>query len=287
MSQILASEPQSVAGVLDQGFRLFRASFGRVLGLTVLCALLLLVIQGVQFVSGLSGLPDAPLGIELPSWFGSVAFGIVVLFNLAYFAVANAIWHRLWTIAEGTGSAGDSLRVGARRLLPAVGVVLLFALVLVLSMLPAGGAFMAFWPERPLVAVLGAAVLSVLAMFVFTRLAFAGIEVVVRPSGPIQSLRRSWQLTAGNFWRVSGIGLVIMVIALVFYFVVAFVAGLGGFAFADSPLGIAGIAIVIVSALMVFVLPYTMAAWVVMWHDLRLRAEGTDLAARIDALPAD
>lgn len=287
MSHILASEPQSISGVLDQGFKLFRASFGRVLGLTLLCAALLLVVQGVQFAAGLSGMADAPLDLPLPAWFGRVAFGIAMLFNLAYFGVANAIWHRLWSAAEGSGSVGESLRVGARRLLPAIGAMLLFGLALVVSALPAGGAFFAFWPGRPVVAVLAALVLAALPIFVFTRLAFATVEVIVRPSGPIQSLRRSWELTGGNFWRVSGIGLVITVIAGVFYVAVGTIAGIGGFALADSPLGVAGITALILSALMVFVLPYTMAAWLVVWHDLRLRAEGGDLAARIDALAGD
>lgn len=286
MSQLLASEPQSVSGVLDQGFRLFRAGFLRVIGLTLLCALLLLVAQGVEFLGGISEVPGEPLELDVPGWFGGVAVGIVIVMNIAYFAVANAIWHRLWTAATGTGSAGDSLRVGARRLLPALGTTLLFVLAIVLSALPAAGAFVVLWPERVVLAVVAALVLGMLVMYVFTRLAFAMVEVVVRPAGPVESLRRSWELTAGNFWRVSGVGVVITVIAGVFYVVVATVSGVVGFAFAGTPVGIALIALVVLSALMVFVLPYTMAAWVAVWHDLRLRAEGTDLAARIDALPA-
>jgi hypothetical protein len=99
-------------------------------------------------------------------------------------------------------SVAEAIGHGARRLLPYILSILMWAVPFLLlgSLLstmvgkdvehPNGGA------------VLGLAVLTAIGVFVGVRLVLAAAVASAEPVGPLAILRRSWDLTRGNWWRL-------------------------------------------------------------------------------------
>jgi membrane-anchored glycerophosphoryl diester phosphodiesterase (GDPDase) len=107
-------------------------------------------------------------------------------------------------------------------------------------------------------------------------------------SGP-RSIGRSWRLTRGHWWRITGIlfvaGVVIWVLSIVFGLVAALVGGVfaasGG---AATLLHHLRLVVMISSLSRLVTLPLLSAVWIAIYRDLMLRHEGSDLAARAEAL---
>lgn len=66
-----------------------------------------------------------------------------------------------------------------------------------------------------LVFLLGIILLILPGIYVYFRLVFVPVCVVVEEAGPMEAFNRSWALTKGNFWRVFGYFLVASLIALI------------------------------------------------------------------------
>jgi antibiotic biosynthesis monooxygenase (ABM) superfamily enzyme len=98
------------------------------------------------------------------------------------------------------------------------------------------------------------------------------------------SLRRSWSLTRGSFWRLSAVYTVALIILIVFYVVLgsatAFVVAVA--AHGELAVMTAAYAVVAV-ALGAFVFPFYSAVQLAVLGDLTARREGIDLAQRISA----
>lgn len=281
---LLAQEPQSIGGVLDQGFRLFRTGFGRVALYSLLGTLLLFVSQVVGYAQALRTSGDYPQLLQFPPF---VEPAIQIVCNLVYFAFSLAITHRYWVIADGgAGTFGASLSVGARRLLSVVFGFVLFSVALMVVLIPAMIAAFALWASQPLLAIALCLVCAVPALVVLVRLTLFMQESVIRMAGPWPALRNSWRLTRGQFWRTSTILTVSGVLGAVLYIAAIGAATLVAGLLASGALGVL-IGTAVGGAFAGFVLgPYIAAAWLALWHDLRLRSEGGDLDARLDTLAA-
>jgi hypothetical protein len=103
-------------------------------------------------------------------------------------------------------------------------------------------------------------------------------------AGPLQALQQSRELIKGHWWRTS----TILTVAFILVIVLSAVAGgvVGGLVpiFRHDPMDLQ-IALQVVTVIVsVFTLPVMPAVLIAIYRDLRLRREGSDLAARLGAL---
>jgi hypothetical protein len=177
-------------------------------------ALALLVLPGT-----LSDLvtPGAPPG-EMPE---PGAWMIVALVALLIGVVGQLAIVRLAT-TSGL-KVGDSIRHGAIRAPSYVGAAMIWVL-------PFGLAFAVLMPRITQAPPDGAAALGFLlllpvAIFIFVRLSTLVAVASQETSGPLTLLRRSWQLSRGNWWRLFAFILICAAALLVLYLSVGAVIG--------------------------------------------------------------
>jgi hypothetical protein len=180
-------------------------------------ALALLVVPGliVEVV-----MPAAPRG-EMP------APGIWVAVGLAGFLVTLAGQLSIVRLAMGPPiSVGEAIVHGARRTLPLVGAFLIWALPLVLAISTLYAVVRAdpAHPSGP--AALLMLALSLLGIFLAIRLLLVGPVASAEAVGPIAILKRSWEITSGNWWRLFGFIMLFFIAALVFLYATTSVLGL-------------------------------------------------------------
>jgi membrane-anchored glycerophosphoryl diester phosphodiesterase (GDPDase) len=130
-------------------------------------------------------------------------------------------------------------------------------------------------------------VIMILVFILQTRWVVSTPSLVIEQLRARQSLRRSWRLTRGKFWRSFGVMFVLGVIALIVLslpnFAIQMVAMFGTertalWSAAGSAFG------TILSSLYV---PLSAAAFVVLYYDLRVRRENLDLDVRVRQLEAE
>lgn len=116
---------------------------------------------------------------------------------------------------------------------------------------------------------------------VLVRFVFFVQAAVVERLGPLASLRRSWRLVRGSYWRVLGI---VFLLLLLVYVIAGFPAGIIGgaiglifpdpirdFALRQSLTTLVGYVGQIV------VLPLQLIAYTLLYYDMRVRKEGYDM----------
>ncbi len=106
--------------------------------------------------------------------------------------------------------------------------------------------------------------------------------IVVDHKKGMESVKYSHHVVWGNWWRTATIVFVMSVIAMLFYMVVGFAAGMAGLATTEAT----GAAITLFDVILPivtgpFVMPFMVAAMSVIYHDLKLRKDGADLSARV------
>jgi len=122
-------------------------------------------------------------------------------------------------------TVGEAIRHGAQRALPFVGAFLIWVVpfVIVLSLLYE--VMRRNVAQPPMAAALGIIAIAIFALFLVVRLVLIGPVAAAEQRGPVMILRRSWDLTAGNWWRLFGFLLVYAVGAIVLIWAVASVVG--------------------------------------------------------------
>lgn len=115
-------------------------------------------------------------------------------------------------------------------------------------------------------------------IYAYVRLVFAPQAIVIEGCGPIEGLRRSWNLVKGAWWRSFGI------LALLYLLQLFLVGGptsmtqLGTLMLAvNNPLLAGLIAELVGSILYIIFTPVSMAGMTLLYFDLRVRKEGLDL----------
>jgi hypothetical protein len=139
-------------------------------------------------------------------------------------------------------SVGEALQVGLRRFLTLFLATLLvacgFAVLLIpLVVIASGGALLGGGEPAALLTatLLALLIFAIAAVGIWVRLMLMTPIAAVEKAGPIDLIRRSWALTAGHFWKLLGLVLLLLVAALVLMMVVAMVAGIFLFALAGPP----------------------------------------------------
>jgi hypothetical protein len=179
-------------------------------------ALALLVLPGLV-VNVL--LPEAS-GLGTPQ---AVLWTIVIIFG---FLVTFAGQLSIVRLATGPHiTVGDAIKHSALRVLPFIGAFLLWTVPLVLLASVPFQLIRRDPTHPPAVASLGLLAIGLLGIFLAVRFLLAGPVASSEPGGPVAILKRSWNLSAGNWWRLFGFLLIFFVGALVLIWATTAVIG--------------------------------------------------------------
>lgn len=265
---IQPAQPQTIGGVLDTSFRLYKASIAAVWPFCLIMAvggalptLYLLVKRGA--VADATD-PTVMLSIltEPGYWLTYVFTALFTLCGLA------AIYMKLHAIGTDTEmSTGDALQVGLRRTLPLFFMSILFGFVLMIGFI----------------------LLLVPGFILVVSLMLSYAVMVIEGTGPLTSLNASHRLVWGNWWRCATIATIGLFVLLVIYAAVVMVIALGA---QLAPQSVDSVATQLVTTVIaglvinVVAVPFSSALQVATYWDMKLRKEGGDLAARVGALGA-
>jgi hypothetical protein len=253
--------PMGIGEVLDAGFSLARRHYRSLLRVSAWGAVPAYAALGL---GGALGTGSRPSLIAL-----SVILIVLGVVGLALMGVAVAIaCARLIEPADGQDGldAVDIYSSAVMRLGP---------------MIPMGFVWIAL--AVPFV------ILLPVGIFVGGRWAMSYAAIALEPIGPIEALRRSWQMTRGSWWHTVIVmaaaelitSMVTFVLAAIFGAVAGIIGALTGSQALSTMLailtnGIPGIA----------VQPFGTAIMVVLYYELRARSEGLDLSQRFARLAA-
>jgi len=254
------TEPQSIGGVLDSGFKLFRASFSQVVGLAIVAGFMSqLPSVMVTLMMGEGGAPDSSslLSVML------ISLLIVMLVSMVFFAAIVSRMHGAHAGREV--SMGDAFNMGFSCMLPLLGCMLLYGLAIGV----------------------GSILLLIPGIILSLSLMFGPYILIIERGGVLESLKRSHNLVWGYWWRTSGIILIAFFIVMVAYVLIGIVAAA---AIIMEPESVTSPGYTLVEALVAALLsglitPLFYAMTLAAYYDLRLRRQGEDLAERIDAAP--
>jgi p-aminobenzoyl-glutamate transporter AbgT len=116
------------------------------------------------------------------------------------------------------------------------------------------------------------------------KIILGAVVLIVEDKGAYESLRRSWALTAGHWWRVAAILTVLVIVIFVLFLVIGVIAVVVA-ASMGSTARVGGLLIQVISLLgNTLVAPLYAAVLLAIFYDLKLRKEGADLAGRVSAL---
>ena len=117
-------------------------------------------------------------------------------------------------------------------------------------------------------------------------MAFYSLCILFEGDGVFQSLTHSHQLVWGNWWRTMVIYSVVMIIYMVLYMAIGLpLVFLDELIFAtETGQGVFSMLGDLIASVVTF--PLMVSVFIVVFHDLKLRKEGQDLEARVEALAA-
>ncbi|MFF1382683.1 glycerophosphoryl diester phosphodiesterase membrane domain-containing protein [Arthrobacter sp. NPDC058288] len=297
--------PLMFGEILDGAFQTIRRNPAAMLGAAMLAQTLATVVGAVftaetesrgqsigLWLAGLAPPEMVNLGGGLlvgAAVLGLVSFFIsIVLQGVMVVPVARSVLNRrtgfkeMWTLSRSR--VGALLAFGGLQILAgiALAVVVVGGTILLADSMGASSALIIV----PLI--LGSMATILL---VSIRLLVTPAVIVVEEQGVLDGLRRSWQLTRHNWWRIFGIVVVISLLIGIISQIVLIPIGLasGGFSSVIAPHGgddgqralavAVGIASIIVTAVISAVgYAFQTSVMGLLYMDLRMRQEGLDLA---------
>jgi len=267
----------SVGEVLDLSFQIYRTTFVRCL-LFATCGVIAgqlagiyALIRGRNLAHGTAGMAGMLALMQDPTLVALYVVGLVL--TLIFYAAVLLRQRAIIT----DGAVGGELAAALRRTPALVALVILIALGCLALFVPVfvtGGALR------------GLLVLAALVVLCYGLVALSSAMTVllVEEAGPVASVTRSWRLTSGNFWRLSVIYTVALIILIALELVIAALAGFlaGALVHGDVAM-VTAFAEVIGIILGALVTPFYGALALAVLADLKVRREGADLAQRISA----
>lgn len=282
------TQPQSIGGVLDTTFQLYKASLVKLLPLSLLMAVANSPPSIYAFARGaFTNTGDAT---AMLATFTSAGYWLAVLagwIGVTWMSAAG-------TVKSASIGAGDEVSVGTalqRSLVRLPWLMISLIIYIVLVAILAGIATVPFVFMRGvnLTSIAIGTVLAIPCLIVLVSLILFVPSCLFDNKGPIGALTGSHRLVWGNWWRTLAILTVGAFIIVVFYMIAAMLIGavlpfvvLGGGNDAILVGMLSGLLIgVLVSLLLT---PFYFAMFMCLFWDLKLRKEGGDLAARVGAL---
>lgn len=310
---IIPLRPLTLGDLLDGTIKLVRSNPKAVLGLSAVAALLASVPLAIGQALMLGSMGDLLTNPQAAAndpgaMFGTVvtAYGSQALSLLISFIVVTLLTGVLTRIL-GRAVFGGKITAGEAWHLVKGRIGALFAVVLMLTGLALAPLviivplflLLTSMVSGDSAAVGGLVVLGIVVLllyvayllFINARFAFATPVVVLEGRGPVEALRRSWQLVTGDFWRVLGIllltsllaGLVSAVLSVPFSLIGTFVGMLGG-----GGTGAAVLAAVMIAlgSTLGAMITYPLQAGVagLLYADRRMRSEAFDLVLQTAAI---
>ncbi|NKX53821.1 glycerophosphoryl diester phosphodiesterase membrane domain-containing protein [Arthrobacter mobilis] len=302
---VIPLRPLGVGEILDGAFQAARKNAAAVFGTAVLFqvavtllawlagALLLGVLGGTQVLAGNELPEESALSLGASLLVSSAVLGLLSSVGVLLLQGVLAIPTARAAVNQRTGFALMwSLARGRTGALVVLGLLYLLLTVLVLAAIVAGAVVLAdlLGAASALIIVLVAVGLVLAAVWIGIKLMLAPAAMVLERASLPGSLRRSWQLTSGNWWRTFGIVLlctvIVSVITSVISMPISFALGLvapltGETASPEEMLAVMGpltLASMLVSSIF-SAIGYAFQAAVIalVYIDLRIRREGFDV----------
>jgi hypothetical protein len=281
--------PRSATEIVDGAVQLVRPQFGYFLRIAAIGAIPALI-QAIITLLVFPATPTDPAAVLrqqltlLPLSLLTIAFATVQSGAIVVAALAALRGDALPSVVAAFTAA-------LRRVFALLGANLLLGIVLVVAALPviAVGAFLSVSGGGLLssagvgstivaavIAIVVLAALVFLMLSVFARSAVITALVIAEQLGPIDALRRSQALSRGSYLLLAKTyGLVVVVMAVVYVVLAGILLAL-----ADKQ----QIAQALASVILIPVVPIVGSITLLTYADLRVRREGADLDAALDAL---
>jgi Membrane domain of glycerophosphoryl diester phosphodiesterase len=303
MSFVAPSSPQSIGGILDGWLRLFRESFGRCWALaavaTLMAAILIFLVEPVHppqamtlwrqrlWLLSVLNEPKGSLASVLVTLISLLISGALLAAQVAVFrgrsltfvAALTTGLSRFPRMLGGlvlctVAAAGTGMAVGTAVAVSA-GVAAAFALHPL-----TGAAAHAF-------GVAGAVIFIMIpAMYMFVRLSLWQPAIFAEGDSATDAIGRSWRLVKGHWWRTTAILFVAAVVIFTLGTITPLLVGLMLGVFNAPTTGLPGESStlrfiqVLSQTTRVVTLPLATSISLTIYHDLKLRHESADLAAR-------
>ncbi|MFZ0552772.1 MAG: hypothetical protein WAU49_11350 [Steroidobacteraceae bacterium] len=292
---VTPSAPLSIGGVIDDAIRLYRYSFSRC-WLLALFPAVAFGAWGLIMARHLPGYdtaysPAARIAIAKQHPLPGVMVFYIMILSLISLSFQGALAAKQAAVARGDDSftLGRAFATGILRLPAFILSSILLYLVII--------GFMAVM-VIPLALLLGATHLMsravapiafglpvfVAMLAIMGRMQLFMAAIYIDREGPLASLKSSWRLTRGHWWRAIAILTTVIIMLMVLYVALSALGYLGGYLTHHGPVDHFLIAPLLVVATYTAIYPLGAAVWVSMYHDFKLRREGGDLAARVGAL---
>ena len=325
MQAIPFQAPMGLGELLDRAFRLYRARFGKLVLTTAIffvpLGLLSALLMGATMGSYFDILFNA---VDQPTAFSErdilQASGATILVSLfvggAGLILGALAFLSLLVQAEANVTGGElpigaTVRVALSRFWAFVGMALMMGLIafgvliavylaLFIVMIVLGGLFAALSAvtDNSGIAAIGAAMLLIMLIFAMAfvlllpfaylsaRWLIAPVVILVERCGPVSSLSRSWRLTAGNFWRLFGLLLLLTILnSVVLGLPLTLLQFLTIAVMTPQIVGVLNGVLTGVSYLVsILWYPFLAFTLLLIYYDLRVRKENYDLLLRIQAL---
>jgi len=317
---LIPLRPLSFGTILGSSFRVMRRNPAPTFGLSVLLygfiTIVFAAVFGAVIAFAVGRLSTASSGDMDEILAGSVALiALSALVPVGLAVVATGILQGIISLEVSRATLGEKLKTrGLWRLAKGrMGALIGYTAALsgVAIVLVTIGSFIAFGafaltgqsavassPESIIGVLLGSLVLTVVIILVFavvaayfgTKLAFVPTVILLERRSIAAAIKRSWQLTKGNFWRTLGIQLLIGVIVNVASQVIAtpigFIVGIAGALInPNSDVG-TYIAVIVISYVVLGIVTIVVgavglvmqsSAYSLIYIDIRMRREGLDL----------
>lgn len=266
---IQPTQPQGVGGVLDTAFQLFKSSFAAVWPISLLLALVNVLPLGYLIVAG----PKLDLGSFGGNPFAMYENPMTLIISLVCGVLSMWVLSALLLKQRAIGtdqelSTGDAFQKSLPRVVPVVIASISFGIAVVLGLL--------------LLLVPG--VILAVSLFLYM------VVLLFDDKSAFESLSGSHKLVWGNWWRTCAVLTLLSILMFVILFTLGFVGALvlpfAGFAVSDAFMIAMVIQAITNVAFYIFLGPFGSAALIALYWDLKLRKEGGDLAARVNALSA-
>lgn len=295
---VTPSAPKSIGGVIDDAIHLYRYSFSRCWLLAFLPAVALgasgiFIARYVPWY-GTAYSPAAQMAIAKQHPIPGVMILYILIASLVALSFQGAMAARQAAVARNDDAftLGRAFAAAFLRLPTFILSAILLYLVLIGAMLgamlvalPLGWLLGALHLMVRALASVGLVLLVLIAtLAVMGRLQLFMAAIYIDREGPLASLKSSWRLTKGHWWRATAIMATAMIMLIVLYFAITMLSYLGVYLTHNGPIQRFLIGPLLVMVTYTTIYPLAAAIWVAMYNDFKLRREGGDLVARVGAL---
>jgi hypothetical protein len=265
---IRPAQPQSIGGVLDTTFQLYKASLVKLIPLSLLMVIASSAQYIYMFARGGTN-PADPLAMlaMMQSW----GYWLALLAGMIGSTwVMSAAYLRIAAIGTGNDLGNGTALQSALTRLPALFLMLiLFSIALTIGIL----------------------LLVIPGIILMVSLILCFATALFEDKGPVAALSESHRLVWGNWWRTFVMLSVGVIVIVVIYLVAGIIVGviapllmLGGGGAEDVAL-FSLVSVLLIGVLMSLLLtPFYISLAIAIYWALKLRKDGGDLAARAGAL---